>query len=74
MYHERADPTKDIAFALFSYDAQPPDGDPKLRTPTLEETVSTLGIGADFEAGSDFSFLMQAGTARASLVRGFEGK
>ncbi len=44
-----ADPSKDIAFALISYATQPPEVDPKLRTPTEEEVVSTLGIGADLD-------------------------
>ncbi len=44
-----ADPAKDIAFALVSYAAQPPDADPKLRTPTEEEVVSTLGNGSDID-------------------------
>jgi hypothetical protein len=42
-----ADPTMDIAFALYSYVEQPPNADPKLRVPTLEETVSTLNNGAN---------------------------
>jgi 2-keto-3-deoxy-L-rhamnonate aldolase RhmA len=42
-------------------------------TPELLERF--IGMGARLVlAGSDFSFLMQAGTARASLVRGFEGR
>ena len=42
-------------------------------TPELLERF--IGMGARLVlAGSDFALLMQAGTARASLVRGFEGK
>ena len=42
-------------------------------TPELLERF--IGMGARLIlAGSDFSFLLQAGTARASLVRGFEKK
>ena len=44
-----------------------------LYTPELLERH--IGMGAQLIlSGSDFSFLMQAGTARASLVRGFEKK
>ena len=42
-------------------------------TPELFERYIGMGMQLVF-AGSDFSLLMQAGSARAQLVRGFEGK
>jgi hypothetical protein len=42
-----ADPEDDIQFVLYSYDTQPPEADPKVRVPTEEEIVSTLGNGAN---------------------------
>jgi 2-keto-3-deoxy-L-rhamnonate aldolase RhmA len=42
-------------------------------TPELLERHINMGVQLIL-SGSDFSLLMQAGTARASLVRGFEKK
>jgi 2-keto-3-deoxy-L-rhamnonate aldolase RhmA len=42
-------------------------------TPELLERHIKMGVQLIL-SGSDFSLLMQAGTARASLVRGFEGR
>ena len=42
-------------------------------TPELLERHVDMGVQLIL-SGSDFSLLMQAGTARAALVRGFEGK
>jgi 4-hydroxy-2-oxoheptanedioate aldolase len=42
-------------------------------TPELLERYVGMGVQLVL-AGSDFSLLMQAGSARATLVRGFEGK
>ena len=42
-------------------------------TPELLERHIAMGAQLIL-SGSDFSFVMQAGTARAQLVRGFEGK
>ena len=42
-------------------------------TPELLERHIAMGVQLIL-SGSDFSFLMQAGAARAQLVRGFEGK
>jgi hypothetical protein len=39
------DPTKPIEFTLYSYATQPPETNPKERTPTLEETLSTASGG-----------------------------
>jgi 2-keto-3-deoxy-L-rhamnonate aldolase RhmA len=44
-----------------------------LYTPELLEKYVTMGVQLIL-SGSDFSLLQQAGTARAALVRGFEGK
>ena len=44
-----------------------------LYTPELLERHIGMGVQLVL-SGSDFSLLMQAGTARAALVRGFEGK
>jgi hypothetical protein len=44
-----------------------------LYTPELLERHIGMGVQLIL-SGSDFSLLMQAGTARAALVRGFEKK